>query len=1042
MLTILNDPAGITGRRRIPWGSGTVFEQIARAMPEGGGGCEVRFNGEIVEPLTDPRMNRAPADGDEVAVINRPAGVETWILVASFVLAAYSYTLIPKPTDQPQQTDSPNNRLTAQTNIARAYQAIPDVYGRRRCWPDLIQPSTVEYISNVKVITEWLCISRGKGTVSEIRYADTPIDDIDGWRATVFEPSATPDAYPENNDTTLEDVYEAFEAPEVNGQEIADSPSSLVAQEGVISTTSGSGVFTFLVGGDISHWQSIIDLEGTGSASITVINGAEPFSAVCTVDNHTFDGTNHTFTFTRPTSFAASNTETVVANFTPVGGGSARGPFTLGADADQIWCNFVFARGLVGTVEVEAEWWAINSAGVEISGTRQTASRTFEASSYDQQGFTWKIIPSAGLRRYRIQFTRLTPDLGNGADVCKLEEVYAVRYYATKTLPGVTVMRTVRRATTQALGGQDLRFNVIFERHVRTLTTTTLSASRNFARALVHLWAIHGYSVTEWDTSALAAINTALGEDSPFLRFDWSFDDANLSIGERLQIAANAARCLIWRDGTLWTATRDQAKSAPELQLDYRNLAAGGESGISYAAHLPGSEDGVELEYIDEDTQATKEYVRLDVSGGSVVVGSSARPKKIKLLGCATALQALNRAELEARKLLYQRTSVTDTALADAASLGPGALVRWIDPHDFYGDAGLQAGEVLAIAGDIITTSESLQWGAETSGRILFTGADGLHIASPVVCTPVAPFRVQLSSVPGGLYLRDDATRQLGSRYAFGAGLTEAEIEAAGLFTVTQLRPTSDRTVEVSLVNYDERIYEGDYSVGLLLASEADQARPIAPNVAALARASESDAALPVSLYVPPVISAANEFDSARPITISTARAWNPSDKDADITLSEANATASITATAQGVVRGVTGRDASGDHYFEVTVGGTDGRAFVGIAKSTASLTNYPGQDADGYGYIGVNGQKITNASGVAYGATWTAGDVIGVRLNAGTLTFYKNGVSQGSAYTGLTGTFFAAWGTETAVAGTRTGKLNAGREAFLSLPSGATAWG
>ena len=173
MLTILNDPAGVTGRRRIPWGSGTIFEQVVRAMPGGGADCRVLFNGEPVDPVSDLRMAAPPQAGDEVAIVHRPAGVEAWVLVASLVLSAYVYTLIPKPTDQPQSSDSPNNRLTGQTNIARAYQAIPDVYGRRRCWPDLIQPSTVEYISNVKVITEWLCVSRGKGTLSQVKYAET-----------------------------------------------------------------------------------------------------------------------------------------------------------------------------------------------------------------------------------------------------------------------------------------------------------------------------------------------------------------------------------------------------------------------------------------------------------------------------------------------------------------------------------------------------------------------------------------------------------------------------------------------------------------------------------------------------------------------------------------------------------------------------------------------------------------------------------------------------------------------------------------------------
>lgn len=842
MLTILDDPAGITGRRRIAWGAGTAFEQIARAMPEGGGDAEVRWNGERIDPLSDPRMNEAPSEADDVVVVHRPAGLDpvTWIAIASVVLAAYSYTLIPKPTDQPQQSDSPNNRLTGQTNIARAYQAIPDVYGLRRVWPDLIQPSTVEYIENVKVITEWLCVSRGKGTISAVKYADTPITDIEGGFSQVFEPSVTPNTYPEDNDTTLEDVYEAFESPEVNGQELTDAPGGQFIL-GYVTATSGDDEFTFEVPDQDAAVADMI--AAVGGQTVITTSVPEPFSELCTIDSYSFSGGLHVFTLTRSTPFGVTATsELAYLQSTVVGSGAARGPYVLGAEANQIWCNFAFLRGLVGNVEIQADWVAIDSSGAAISGTEGTETTTLSASSYDQRFFTWKIIPSAGLRRYRISFTRLTADLGNGADVCKLEEVYAVRYYATKTLPGVTVVKVTTRATSQAIGFQDRKFNLVFNRHVRTLTSTTLSASRNFARALVHLWAVQGYSVSEWDTTALQAINTALGEDSPFLRFDWSFDDANLSLGERLQIIANAARCVVWRDGTQWTVTRDQVRTTPELQLDYRNLAASGDSAISYGAHLPGSEDGIEVEFIEEAEQLRKDYVRLDISSGSIVEGASENPKRIKLLGCATSAQARNRAYLEAGKLLYQRTSVSDTALADAATLGPGSLVRWIDPHDFYADDGLQGGEVVGISGSVITASEPLRWNGETTGRMIFTGVDGSPLGAAVTCTPSGDRRAILSSVPGGLYVRDD-TKQLGSRFAFGAGLTAAEIEAAGLYTVTEVRPSSDRTVALSLVNYDARIYAQDNSLPVGLAQETDAALALGSNTLSVGVARETDRA-------------------------------------------------------------------------------------------------------------------------------------------------------------------------------------------------------
>lgn len=79
--------------------------------------------------------------------------------------------------------------------------------------------------------------------------------------------------------------------------------------------------------------------------------------------------------------------------------------------------------------------------------------------------------------------------------------------------------------------------------------------------------------------------------------------------------------------------------------------------------------------------------------------------------------------------------------------------------------------------------------------------------------------------------------------------------------------------------------------------------------------------------------------------------------------------------------------------------------------------------EANGAGYLS-SGNKANNASLVAYGAAFTTNDKIGVVFNAntGTVTFYKNGVSQGVAYTLTTGgTYTLMWsgddqGTDAAV--------------------------
>ena len=816
MLTILNDPAGITGRRHFPLDCGISLQENIARHAVSGADCELRINGVEVDPLTDPRMDAPPSLFDDVVLVRRPEGVETitWVIIAA-VSAAAAYVLMPSMPSLGGATskDSPNNRLTGQSNIARAYQAIPDVYGYRRVWPDLIQPSVVEYVDHVKYVTEWLCISRGKGTITSVQYVETPIDDIDGASYEVFEPVPS-GGYPELGSTTILNVAEVFASDEVNGQELTPvEPFATLTKTGTFTAVSSATQFTATVpdGADLDQIKSLVP-SGTAEVTFTYSSGSllPVFSETCTVLAFSVAGGNATFTFSSSAWADAHTDEATSFTITPNGTASTViGPFTLPVMADRIWWNTIFQRGLKGAVQIRAEWWQIDGSGVEISGTRQTQDNTYTADTYDQRFYTNKVTPTAGSGRYRIQFKRLNEVNGDGsADVAKLEEVYAVREYASKVLPGVTVIRVTTKATESATGFSDRKFNLRWQRHVRTLTTDALSESRNFARAMAHIWTIAGNDIAGLDTDALQAINTEHGETSALLRFDGSLDDADMSLGERLQYAANTARCVVWRDGTKWTATRDQARPYPELQLDYRNLAASGDSTISYAAHLPATYDGIELEYVDEATQAKKSYVRLNISSGAPVVGAVSNPKKIKLQGCTTTAQAENRAQLEARRLIYQRVSVSDTALADAGGLGIGALVRWIDPNDFAGDDGLQAGEVLAINGNVIATSEPIDWKGQTSGRIMFTGTDGQQVGTTQICYPSVD-GIEVAALPAGVYVADGA-RQLGSRYAFAVGLTQAEIEAAGLYTVTEIRPAADGTVSLALAQYDSRIYGAD----------------------------------------------------------------------------------------------------------------------------------------------------------------------------------------------------------------------------------------
>ena len=91
----------------------------------------------------------------------------------------------------------------------------------------------------------------------------------------------------------------------------------------------------------------------------------------------------------------------------------------------------------------------------------------------------------------------------------------------------------------------------------------------------------------------------------------------------------------------------------------------------------------------------------------------------------------------------------------------------------------------------------------------------------------------------------------------------------------------------------------------------------------------------------------------------------------------------------------------SGKWYYEATI--VTASMLLGIKSVTAPV---PGELWEGNrAYYSTDGRKFEDGTATTYGASYTDGDIIGVALDmdAGTLTFYKNGVSQGIAFSGIT---------------------------------------
>lgn len=100
---------------------------------------------------------------------------------------------------------------------------------------------------------------------------------------------------------------------------------------------------------------------------------------------------------------------------------------------------------------------------------------------------------------------------------------------------------------------------------------------------------------------------------------------------------------------------------------------------------------------------------------------------------------------------------------------------------------------------------------------------------------------------------------------------------------------------------------------------------------------------------------------------------------------------------------------ASGKWYWEATITSMPSTTVFGVADTSYKIGT--SNDSQSRGYVST-GSKISNGSSSAYGASFTTGDTIGVAydVDAGTLTFYKNNTSQGTAYSDIAGYSWAPY--------------------------------
>ncbi|WP_322958111.1 host specificity factor TipJ family phage tail protein [Providencia huashanensis] len=752
-----------------------------------------------------------------IQVFDQPKGVIGDILnpVFNLVTKVFSFLAPKTPSFSAAESnvkDSPNNRLTGQTNVARAYQARPEIHGQVRAFPDLIQQSMFEYNNNLKTVTEWLNIGIGEYKTESIRFAESDFTAMAGASYKIYKPKEV-----------IPLINEGFEFPDIDGQELPgpneskDIPQqTATANEVVSGEIKGGEAAIKIVKQD--EFEYFYELTKPRSISMTVnVSYDTPQGSVTKdvkIDAQLIDAKEsddgaligkiyyYEFFFTNlsgtdlaqlPPNAVVNTTKFILYDnqFLTVG------PFFSPVDGNQLWVHTQGQLDGGSTANARIDYWKVDVNNEEVVGTRKSKDISIHANNGARNYYrTDKIDLVDGYSRYAVQLTRVN----NSSDrsIMKVENAHIVRVRENVVFENDTIVNVSVRATEAPTGARERKYNLLATRMVISYDRAskqvdyTLRPSRSFADAVLHTWLITaGESEKNIDIDGLYRINDSL-PDERLGYFDYTFDDEDISLGQRIETICNSARVTAYYDNAVLTFSREQSSEFPMTTFNRSNIT-GNDMKISYDMSMPSGYDGIELEYV-EPVRNKKDYIRFRVDENGITEGLSRTPNKIVLQGCRNRYQAMDRALLEANRLIHQRTSISLTTLADGGNVYPSDMVLIADTYD----SNQQAGYITERNGEVFTTSEKIKFNDEM--WVYLTDSMGYTTqkfkAEP---RPDTEFGF-IASVPEDIELNfyDGYQKQSPSRYVIA---TSVELENIK-WVITDKRPLGGERYTITATEY------------------------------------------------------------------------------------------------------------------------------------------------------------------------------------------------------------------------------------------------
>lgn len=712
---------------------------------------------------------------------------------------------------------SPNNSFSGQTNVIRAYSQKPVVCGSPVVYPDLIGESIEYYSGNLKYAESYFFIAHGDFTGGDIYAGDTLLARFDGASATRYLPD------PITRLTTIPDYRVGNEVSEAANQTLkgtnegSEGASYDCAETATEATYTGTTFTIYLSQNSASdNLKSSFDagnievnIDYTRYAVIEPQGAYEPVSATGSgvISSMTLSGTEYTVVVNNFTGQKSENNEYDGPYVFTQLLDNILGPFANPAQCEKMFFNIRFDRGLKNTVPIEVIVYELDAKYGTPTGVSETFTVTYTEDTLTEVLRTFEINIANGRSWYEwtIRRTNQSSEDTQEPDIATLEKVYCVQESGDYDFNNGTMLKSIM--TAQQTVGVDNKINIIGgttempSYNANTGAILDNAPSRIASDAVMFVWRdFYGLDINLLNLDELYTISDSLPED--LKTFDYTFSDTSTSVGDVLDIILDVMRVQRYWDGQQVRFWRDEATTINSAILSRADMASESDRNytLSRSSYITGQYDSVQVEYIDRAINKKAYVYRSIDSGGNIVNVTGKNPKSKSLTGCQNEENAINRAELEIRKILYQRWSLSDTFIDSHRFLEKGAVVLY---NEVYEGGNAWGGEIVSVNGNTAAVRENLELDSDTSYQVFYTNYLGDVIGHLTITASTAnSFTcIDLSEV----YLSGFEGAQLGSRYY----ITEINDTVKRRYRVVE-RTSSDYNVQLSMIGYDERIYEYD----------------------------------------------------------------------------------------------------------------------------------------------------------------------------------------------------------------------------------------